>query len=454
MSNSNYHFNHQAKPLASVKNHQPLKGKVNVPGDKSISHRALIFACLAHGKSKISGLLEGEDVLKTAKALTKMGAEINKLDDGSWQINGSGIAGLMESDNVLDMGNSGTSTRLLAGLVAPYDFTSFFNGDDSLTKRPMQRIFEPIKMIGAKIIGRQNNFLPFAIIGAKNPLPISYFMKMASAQVKSAILLASLTINGRSSIIEPEKCRNHTEIMMNYLGLKLRVEDIEIAGKIGSKISYQGMQEFDAKDFFVPGDISSAAFLIVAAILIKDSKIKINNVGLNNLRDGIVTTLIAMGANIAIENERILAGEKVADIIVEYSKLKAVEVPASRAPIMIDEYPILAIAASFADGITKMNGLAELKVKESNRLLMIATNLQKCGVKVKIGDDYLEIKGGFKQPAKPVDILTNLDHRIAMSFLIMGMNLEKGVKIDDSSMIDTSFPDFVKIFKKLGAEFS
>ncbi len=447
-------FNYQAKPLASVKNHQPLKGEVNVPGDKSISHRALIFACLAHGRSKISGLLEGEDVLKTAKALTKMGAKISKLDDGSWQINGSGIAGLMESDDVLDMGNSGTSTRLLAGLVAPYDFTSFFNGDDSLRKRPMQRIFEPIKMIGAAIVSRQNNFLPFAIIGAKNPLPISYVMKMASAQVKSAILLASLTINGKSSIIEPEKCRNHTEIMMNYLGLKLMVEDIEIAGKIGSKISYQGMQEFDAKDFFVPGDISSAAFLIVAAVLIKDSTIKINNVGLNNLRDGIVTTLIEMGANISIENERILAGEKVADIIVEYSKLKAVEVPASRAPIMIDEYPILAIAASFADGITKMDGLAELKVKESNRLLMIATNLEKCGVEVKIGDDYLEIKGGFKQPTKPVDIATNLDHRIAMSFLIMGMNLEVGVKIDDSSMIDTSFPDFVKIFKKLGAQFS
>ena len=212
------------------------------------------------------------------------------------------------------------------------------------------------------------------------------------------------------------------------------------------------MQEFDAKDFIVPGDISSAAFLIVGAILIKDSKIRINNVGLNNLRDGIVTTLIEMGANILIENDRILAGEKVADIIVEYSKLKAVEVPASRAPIMIDEYPILAIAASFADGITKMNGLAELKVKESNRLLMIATNLQKCGVEVKVGDDYLEIKGGFKQPNKQVDIITNLDHRIAMSFLIMGMNLENGVKIDDSSMIDTSFPDFVKILKKLGAQ--
>jgi 3-phosphoshikimate 1-carboxyvinyltransferase len=212
------------------------------------------------------------------------------------------------------------------------------------------------------------------------------------------------------------------------------------------------MQEFDAKDFIVPGDISSAAFLIVAAILIKDSKIRINNVGLNNLRDGIITTLIEMGANISIENDRILAGEKVADIIVEYSKLKAVEVPALRAPIMIDEYPILAIAASFADGVTKMNGLAELKVKESNRLLMIATNLKKCGVEVKTGDDYLEIKGGFKQPTKQVEIITNLDHRIAMSFLIMGMNLEEGVKIDDSSMIDTSFPDFVKILKKLGAQ--
>ena len=451
---SDFNLNHQPKPLSLAKNHQPLKGEVTVPGDKSISHRALIFSCLGHGKSKISGLLEGEDVLKTAKALTKMGAQISKSDDGAWQVNGLGIAGLMEPDDVLDMGNSGTSSRLLAGLVAPYNFTSFFTGDESLRKRPMQRVFEPIKMIGAEIIARQNNFMPFAIIGAKHPLPINYVMKMASAQVKSAILLASLTINGRSSIIEPEKCRNHTEIMMNYLGLKPIVEDLEVAGKIGTKISYHGMQEFDAKDFSVPGDISSAAFLIVAATIIKDSKIKINNVGLNNLRDGIVTTLIEMGANIAIANNRIVAGERVADIIVEHSKLKAVEVLASRAPVMIDEYPILAIAASFADGITKMNGLAELKVKESNRLLMIANNLKNCGVEVKMGDDYLEIEGGFKQPQKKVDIITNLDHRIAMSFLVMGMNLEKGVEIDDSSMIDTSFPGFVKIFEKLGVDFS
>lgn len=446
--------NCQPKSLTSVKNHQPLKGEVTVPGDKSISHRALIFSCLGHGISKISGLLEGEDVLKTAKALSKMGAKIDKLEDGNWRVNGVGIAGLSESDDMLDMGNSGTSSRLLAGLVASYDFTSFFTGDDSLRKRPMQRVFEPIKMIGARVVARQNNLMPFAVVGAKYPLPIEYVMKMASAQVKSAILLASLTINGRSTIIEPEKCRNHTEIMMNYLGLKITTQDVENNNNIGTKISYQGMQEFDAKDFIIPGDISSAAFLIVAALLIKDSQIRINNVGFNSLRDGIVTTLIEMGANIAIKNDRICAGEKVVDIIVEHSKLKAVEVPAKRAPIMIDEYPIIAIAASFASGVTKMNGLAELKVKESNRLAMIATNLKNCGVEVKIGDDYLEVKGGFNMPKTQVEIITNLDHRIAMSFLIMGMNLDYGIKVDDSSMINTSFPDFVGTFERLGAKFS
>jgi 3-phosphoshikimate 1-carboxyvinyltransferase len=438
----------QRKPLRSYKKDVALKGEIIVAGDKSISHRSLIFAALAHGKSKITGLLEGEDVLKTAAALRLMGVEIERKSD-HWEVNGSGVAGLVEPSDVLDMGNSGTSSRLLAGLVTPYNFTSFFTGDASLRKRPMGRVFEPIKEFGAKIISRQNGLMPFAVIGTRDALPIDYKMKMASAQVKSCILLASLAVRGTTTIIEPEKCRDHTEIMMRHLGLKISQENL---GN-GTKISYSGLQEFDAKNFDVPGDISSAAFLIVAALLVKDSKIKIKNVGINPLRDGVVITLREMGGKIEFVNEREIGGEKVADIIVEHSKLKGVEVAAERAASMIDEYPILAVAAANAEGITKMNGLAELKVKESNRLLMIAQNLEKCGVEAKMGDDYLEVHGGISHTKNPVKISTSMDHRIAMSFLVMGLMMENGVEIDDASMIATSFPNFEKIFADFGCAF-
>jgi 3-phosphoshikimate 1-carboxyvinyltransferase len=442
------------QPLISSKKNIALKGEITVAGDKSISHRSLIFAALAYGKSKITGLLEGEDVLKTAGALRLMGVEITKHNDGVWEVNGCGVSGLQEPSDVLDMGNSGTSSRLMAGLVASYNFTSFFTGDASLRKRPMGRVFEPIREIGAKVVARQNNLMPFAIIGAKDAMPIEYKMKVASAQVKSCILLAALNIRGLTTIIEPEKCRDHSEIMMRYLGLKITSENY---GDNGTKISYQGMQEFDAKDFVVPGDISSAAFLIVAALVVEGSHITIKNVGVNALRDGIIKTLQEMGGNIALINQRLVGGEMVADIVVESSKLKAVNVPASRAPSMIDEYPILAIAAAHAQGITKMSGLSELKVKESNRLLMIAQNLEKCGVTLKIGqengDDFLEVQGGIAQPKGRVQIATSMDHRIAMSFLVMGLSLENGVQIDDGSMIATSFPTFTNIFENFGYSF-
>jgi 3-phosphoshikimate 1-carboxyvinyltransferase len=438
------------QPLISRKKDIALKGEINVAPDKSISHRSLIFAALGYGKSKITGLLEGEDVLKTAQALRQMGVEISRDQDGIYNVNGSGFAGLVKSEDVLDMGNSGTAARLLAGLVAPYNFSSTFDGDDSLRKRPMKRIFDPISQIGAKIDARDENFMPFTIIGAKNPLPISYEMKVASAQVKSCILLAALNIRGTTEIFEPQKCRNHTEIMMKYLGLKINVENY---GQNGTKISYNGMQEFNAKDFTVPGDISSAAFLIVAALITKNSQILIKNVGINPLRDGIIITLQEMGGNIELRNIRESSGEKIADIYVESSNLKGIEVPASRAPSMIDEYPILGVAAANASGTTKMNGLEELKVKESNRLLMIAQNLEKCGVKIKMGDDFLEVQGGISQPKSITEITTAMDHRIAMSFLVMGLNIENGVKIDDSTMINTSFPDFTKIFDNFGCAF-
>lgn len=439
--------------LRSYKKDIPLKGEISVAGDKSISHRSLIFSALAHGKSTIHGLLEGEDVLSTAAALRLMQVEIDRRDDGVWEVNGSGVAGLMEPEDVLNMGNSGTSARLMAGLVCPYNFTSFFTGDGSLRKRPMKRVFEPISQVGAKIIARQDNLMPFGIIGAKNAQPISYKMKVASAQVKSCILLAGLSINGTTTVVEPERCRDHTEIMMRDLGLKIETEKFESEKGVGSKITYNGLQEFSAKEFHVPGDISSAAFLIVAGLLVKDSKIKINNVGLNPLRDGIIQTLIEMDGKIELSNKRLVGGEIIADIIVESSDLKGVEVPADRAPIMIDEYPVLAVAAANASGITKMNGLAELKVKESNRLLMIAQNLEKCGATLTMGDDFLEVEGGISQPKELVKIITSMDHRIAMSFLVMGLTLDNGVEIDDSKVIDTSFPNFVKIFSDFGCPF-
>ncbi len=426
-----------------------LKGEIIVAGDKSISHRALIFSSLANGISNISGLLEGEDVLRTATALEKMGTKIKRLDNQTWQVNGVGYCGLQKPDSILDMGNSGTSTRLLMGLVTPFNFSTSFTGDDSLIKRPMKRVFEPLKEIGAEIIAREGNLLPATIIGTDESMPITYEMKVASAQVKSAIMLAALNINGKTTIIEPEKCRDHTEIMMQYLGLDVQVE----AYKNGNKITVNGCNDFAAKDFVVPGDISSAAFIIVAALITPNSKIKINNVGVNHLRDGIITTLKEMGGNIELINQRLVGGEKVADIIVEYSQLKGIEVPASRAPSMIDEYPILSVAAACAEGITKMNGLAELKVKESNRLQAIADGLKSCGVEAKVGEDSLEVCGGIKDQQNIAQIKTHLDHRIAMSFLIMGLRVKNGVQIDDSEMIKTSFPNFMQIFSSFEVEF-
>jgi len=436
-------------PLISSLTTNALRGEITIPGDKSISHRALIFSALANGISNISGLLEGEDVLRTAKALEQMGARINRLENNIWQVNGVGYCGLREPDDVLLMGNSGTSTRLLMGLVSSLNFTTFFTGDDSLRKRPMKRVFEPLKDIGATIIARSGDLLPATIIGTDEPMAITYQMKVASAQVKSAIMLAALNILGTTTIIEPELCRDHTEIMMKYLGLDVKVEEFND----GRKITVNGCNDFDAKDFVVPGDISSAAFIIVAALIIPNSKIRINNVGVNPLRDGIITTLKEMGGNIELINQRLVGGEKVADILVEYSQLKGIEVPASRAPSMIDEYPILSVAAANAEGITKMNGLAELKVKESNRLKAIADGLIECGVEAKIGDDSLEVIGGIKEQQNIAQIKTHLDHRIAMSFLIMGLKMKNGLKIDDSEMIKTSFPNFMQIFSSFGVEF-
>jgi 3-phosphoshikimate 1-carboxyvinyltransferase len=429
------------------KSNQPLQGEIFVASDKSISHRAVIFASLAYGISKIYNILEGEDVLKTISAFRSMGVEITKKTD-HWQVVGVGLFGLNEPNFVLDMGNSGTSTRLLAGLVATRNFTTFFNGDASLHKRPMQRIFTPMQQFGAKILARQNNLLPFAVVGNDNAMPIQYEMPVASAQIKSCILLSALTTKGITTIIEPELCRDHTEIMMQHLGLKLDIT-ANNNNKNAKTISYQGLQEFNACNFFVPSDISSAAFFIVAALIVEGSNITLKNVGINPLRTGIITSLQEMGGDIIILNTKTINGELVADIKVCYSKLKAINVPASRSAFMIDEYPIFAVACAFAFGTTTMNGLAELKVKESNRLMMIANNLQSCGVKVVVGSDSLEITGGVNQAKEIIKLSTALDHRIAMSALIMGLNLNCGIEIDDSTIINTSFPQFFDILQNM-----
>ncbi len=438
----------QLFPAQSKKCDIPLKGVIKIPGDKSISHRSLIFSALANGQTKITGLLEGEDVLKTAAALELMGVDINRNKD-FWLVNGSGIVGLMEPNNVLDMGNSGTAARLMAGLVAPYDFTSFFTGDGSLRRRPMARIFDPIKKFGAQIIARQDKLMPFAIVGNNEAIATDHVMKVASAQVKSCILLAAIATRGTTTIYEPKKCRDHSEIMMRHLGLKVRKKD---EGQ-GAIIECDGFNDFYAKDIEVISDISSAAFLIVAALLIKDSDITLPNIGINPLRTGIIDSLIEMGANIELKNKRQVCGENVADIHVCYSKLKAVNIPASRAISMIDEYPILAIAAVNASGVTKMEGLEELRVKESDRLAMVANNLKECGVEVVEGADFLEIKGQTQNHKKLAKIDTAMDHRIAMSFLVMGLTMERGIEIDDTSMIKTSFPNFLDIFKENRIDF-
>ena len=438
------------KSLVAFLQNNKIEAEIVVPGDKSISHRALIFSALANGVSKISGLLEGEDILRTVESLRMMGVEINKVLD-VWQINGVGIAGLREADNVLYMGNSGTSTRLLIGLVSTLGFTTFFTGDASIRKRPMGRIFDPIKKFGAKVISTASNNLPVAIIGAKEAIAIDYKMTIASAQQKTALMLAALNASGTTNIIEPNKCRNHTEIMAKYLGIDITTEEIN-AGS-GTKISVNSSYGFDANNFSIPGDISSAAFIIVATLIIPGSKVRINNVGLNPTRDGIIKVLKNMGGNINISNVRTNLGEKIVDLEIEYSKLKGVVVDSSLAPFMIDEYPILAVAASHAEGVTIMKGLEELKVKESNRFNAIIEGIAKCGVKVSSDFQEITIVGGINMPIDIVEIKTNLDHRIAMSFLIMGFTLKNGLRIDDYSVIDTSFPEFIKIFIKFGFSF-
>lgn len=428
---------------------QKISGQFAVAGDKSISHRALILASQVVGKTDIAGLLEGEDVINTAKALELLGVKVTRLAAHHWQVQGVGVGGLSESANVLDMGNSGTGARLMMGLVSSYDFTTFFTGDDSLRKRPMQRVMTPLSQMGAKFEAREGGRLPLAVHGSSHMLPIEYTLPVASAQLKSAILLAALNTAGATTVIEKQATRDHTERMLAHFGWNVESKK----QKDGSvAVTLKGQQELPAKErsIVVPGDPSSAAFPIVAALIVPGSEITVTNVTTNPLRTGLYTTLKEMGADITFTNKRVSAGEDVADIKVRFSKLKGVTVPAERAPSMIDEYPILAVAASFAEGKTVMHGLGELKVKESDRLNAIAKGLKQCGVKATAEGETLTVEG--TTPKGGALIETQFDHRIAMSFLVMGMASKEPVRIDDGTSINTSFPGFAELMNSAGAQ--
>jgi 3-phosphoshikimate 1-carboxyvinyltransferase len=435
--------------LTSRRASRALEGRARVPGDKSISHRSLMLGALAVGETRVTGLLEGEDVLDTAKAMSAMGARIAKGEDGVWRVNGVGVGGLAEPENVLDLGNSGTSARLLMGLIAGHPITAFITGDASLRRRPMGRVAEPLQRMGARIIAREGGRPPLCVIGARSPLPIRYTLPVASAQVKSAILLAGLNAPGETTVIEPEPTRDHTELMLRHLGAEVRVEQLREGGRA---VTVVGQPELKPAAIEVPADPSSAAFPAVAALLVEGSAVTLEDVGINPLRAGLYETLVEMGADIAFTNRRSLAGEPVADLVVRSGRLKGIDVPPERAPRMIDEYPILAVAAALAEGRTLMRDIGELKVKESNRLDAVARGLAACGARVETGDDWLAVEGTGGRPlAGGAEIATRLDHRIAMSFAVLGLACAAPTRIDDARPIDTSFPGFLGLMNRLGA---
>lgn len=426
----------------------PLKGTATVPGDKSISHRSLMFGGIAKGCTVVHGLLEGEDVLNTAAAMKAMGAVIEKRADGTWVCEGVGVGNLKSPAEPMEMGNSGTSTRLLAGLVAGHAIAASFKGDASLSKRPMGRIITPLEQMGARFEASEGGRLPMTVHGAQNPKPIEYKLPVASAQVKSAILLAGLRADGVTTVVETKPTRDHSENMLRHFGVTVDVQQI---GNGAEAIYLRGGQQMIAgKDIFVPSDPSSAAFPAVAAAVCEGSDVLLPRIGMNPRRNGIFLCLAEMGADIVFENERIEAGEPVADIRVRGTKmLQGIDVPESRVPSMIDEFPILAVAASCAAGTTRMTGLEELRVKESDRLLMMANGLKACGVNLEMGESSLTIHGTGKPPRGGALIETALDHRIAMSFLVLGMVTASPITIDDVRPINTSFPNFAPLINGL-----
>jgi 3-phosphoshikimate 1-carboxyvinyltransferase len=426
-----------------------LSGHVRAPGDKSVSHRSLMFGAMALGETTITGLLTGEDVLRTAAAVRALGAQVVE-QDSVWRVRGFGVGGGQEPADMLDLGNSGTSARLLAGILASHRFTSFMTGDGSLRRRPMQRVMEPLGRMGARFESREGGRMPLAIVGTDEMVPIEYTLPVASAQVKSCILLAGLNTAGETTVIEPEATRDHTERMLRHFGAEVWVAPVE--GGRGKRITVVGWPELKARDIAVPGDPSSAAFAVVAAAVKPGSDVLVENVGVNPLRAGLYTTLKEMGADITFENEREVGGEPVADLHVRGGMLKGVVVPPERAPTMIDEYPILAVAAACAEGTTRMLGLAELRAKESDRLSSVAAGLAANGVRHEMGTDFLIVHGDGKAPSGGGLVKTHLDHRIAMSFLVLGLASREPVAVDDGWPIDTSFPGFAALMNGLGAK--
>ncbi|MCB1497508.1 MAG: 3-phosphoshikimate 1-carboxyvinyltransferase [Bauldia sp.] len=427
----------------------PLEGSIRPPGDKSISHRALMLGALALGETSIEGLLEGEDVLATAAAMRAFGATVARDDTGVWTVRGLGVGGLLEPEGVIDYGNAGTGVRLAMGLAGSHGFATTFTGDHSLVGRPMGRVFDPLRRMGVQILSRSGDRLPATIKGPDVPVPIEYRVPVASAQVKSAVLLAALNFSGTTTVIEPVATRDHTERMLAAFGAAIETTVAEDGVRT---ITIDGGADLHPQKIVVPGDPSSAAFPIVAALIVEGSDVTVENALLNPTRAGLIETLTEMGGDIAIDNRRTVGGEEVGDVRVRASRLKGVAVPADRAPSMIDEYPVLAVAAAFAEGETRMEGIGELRVKESDRIAMMAAGLKANGVDVEDGPDRLVVRGNGR-PEGGATVETALDHRIAMSFMIMGLATRKPVTIDDQGPIATSFPAFRDMMAGLGARF-
>lgn len=440
-------MSHSAEPLPmTARASGPLRGEARIPGDKSISHRALILGALAVGETHITGLLEGQDVLDTAKAMQAFGARVERLGAGEWKVNGVGVGGFAEPEGVIDCGNSGTGVRLIMGAMATTPITATFTGDASLSRRPMGRITDPLELFGAQVTAREGKRLPLTITGTAEPVPVRYKTPVASAQVKSAVLLAGLNAPGETVVIEAEPTRDHTERMLAGFGARIRTEVTEE----GRVITLTGRPELKPQPVAVPRDPSSAAFPVAAALIVPGSEIRVPGVSRNPTRDGLYVTLLEMGADITFENPREEGGEPVADLLVRHSALRGVIVPPERAASMIDEFPILSVLACFAKGTTVMQGVHELRVKESDRIAAMEAGLVANGAQVASTDDSMTVEGsgGLKGGASAV---THLDHRIAMSFLVAGLASAQPISVDDGSPIATSFPDFLPLMKALGA---
>ena len=427
-----------------------LRGVANVPGDKSISHRSLILGALSVGETRITGLLEGDDVLDTGRAMEAFGAEVINHGGGEWSVHGVGVGGFAEPDRVIDCGNSGTGVRLIMGAMATSPITATFTGDASLNGRPMGRVTDPLAQFGTQPVGRAEGRLPMTIVGAADPVPVRYTVPVPSAQVKSAVLFAGLNAPGETVVIEKEATRDHTERMFAGFGAEITVEDTDE----GRVITLVGQPELRPQEITVPRDPSSAAFPVCAALIVEGSDVLVPNIGLNPTRAGLFTTLREMGANLEYENLREEGGEPVADLRAKFSpNLKGIEVPAERAASMIDEYPVLSVVASFATGQTMMRGVKELRVKESDRIDAMAKGLRAAGISVDEGEDWWAITGrGHGDVPGGATVESRLDHRIAMSFLVMGMATEKPMTVDDAGPVATSFPIFEPLMADLGAQ--